>query len=272
MSADKIVKKYFLFVIFCVCVQQVAAYDEPCRVYEYDTSAKSQFKRTWHDFGEFNKKIVSLDTIKIIAAGVPVYVVARILDKSTHKVFYCSAHHCNKRQMPNTLYHGVNVGLGVLMIGMASLSFYKADRHLQRTAQLYALTLPYTWAAKKILKTIKWDGCRRPKNQWFDKHKKYYGGCPSGHMMEIMYTAVLFGTQMGPRFGIPLGIFAGAVALESINCNRHFLSQLVAGAGVGVILGVAANKALALPDTCDLRVQCVPDGAAGLAVRTEYRF
>ena len=238
---------------------------------QYDSSAKCQFKRTWHDFAEFNKYLFSLDTVRIIAAGVPLYMIARILDKPTHTFFYCKKHHCNTREMPSALYHGINAGLGVLMVGMASLSLYPGNRHLQRTAQLYALTLPYTWGIKKLLKTVKCDGCRRPKNQWFDCHKKYYGGCPSGHMMEITYTAVLFGTQMGPAFGVPLGIFAGAVALESISCNRHFLSQLVAGVGLGVIFGVAANKALALPDRCDLSIQCAPDGN-GIGLRTEYRF
>lgn len=223
------------------------------------------------DFVDFNKNIISVETAKIILGFVPVYTVARVFDKQTHSFFYCHKHHKNKRQLPTCAYHSVDVGLGVVMVSLASLSFWGSDELTRHTARLYIETLPYTWLIKKLLKEIKFCGGERPKNEWFCKNKTTYGGCPSGHMMEMVYTTALFGTQLGPKAAIPLGIFTAAVGFEFINCNRHYLSQLVAGAGLGLIFASAANKIINAAERHNCQISVVGDGGS-CAVRAQYSF
>jgi len=223
------------------------------------------------DFVDFNKNIVSVDTLKIILAFVPLYTVARVFDKQTHNYFYCHKHHKNKHQLPTCAYHGVDVGLGIVMVSLASLAFFGSEERIRHTGRLYIETLPYTWVIKKILKEIKFGGCERPKNEWFCKNKTVYGGCPSGHMMEMVYTTLLFGKQLGPKVGVPLALFTAAVGLEFVNCNRHYLSQIVAGVALGVIFGSAANKIIDAADRYDCSVRIVPDGNSS-ALRAEYNF
>ncbi len=55
---------------------------------------------------------------------------------------------------------------------------------------------------------------------------------------------------MGPSWSLPIWMGAGFLAFEYINCNRHFLSQLIAGAGLGIIFGRASARSLAAPDPC----------------------
>jgi len=54
--------------------------------------------------------------------------------------------------------------------------------------------------------------------------------------------AVMFGMRYGLRAGVPLGVLAAAIGVTFLNCNRHYLSQMVAGAGLGTLYAIAANK------------------------------
>jgi len=54
--------------------------------------------------------------------------------------------------------------------------------------------------------------------------------------------ATLWGLRHGPRWAFPIGAFGVFVLVDFINCNRHYLSQMIAGAGLGMIYGFAASK------------------------------
>lgn len=167
------------------------------------------------------------------------------------------------------MYTGLEVVLGTTITSLILLSFSESNQHRQRTAQLYAIIMPCVWLTKGLLKLIPMNASLRPKNQCFTRRKKYFGGFPSGHVMETVYTATFFGTQLGWSYGAPLGILAGAIAINSITYNRHFLSQVVAGAGLGIIFACAGNKALRYGhDTMQLSVLC----DEGCAVRFQGLF
>jgi len=53
--------------------------------------------------------------------------------------------------------------------------------------------------------------------------------------------AVLYGMRYGPTFAVPLGAVAGFVTCVFLSSNRHYLSQMVAGAGFGAIYAFSAN-------------------------------
>lgn len=229
----------------------------------------SMGKRIGHDFWTFQKNIFTPKSVGIFVQFIPLYTVARIFDKPLHKKFYCFKHHTNRHQMPNALYHSLEATLAISIASLMSLSFLGHDSHRMRTAQLYTLTMPCLWILKTILKQIPFKGALRPPNGCF-RRCKYYGGFPSGHMFEMSYTAALFATQLGPKYGVPLGILAGLIGLDFMNCNRHYLSQLVAGAGLGLIFASAANRALNIPDN-RTTFACIPE-KDGIGVRMTYCF
>jgi membrane-associated phospholipid phosphatase len=226
-------------------------------------------RRLGRDFLTFQKNLFTVPTVEIIAIFTPFYTMARIFDKPLHKKFYCFPHHKNRHQMPNGLYYSLEAALGTSIVVLMGLSFIGQDSPRKRTAQLYTVTMPCLWILKIILKQIHFKGALRPPNGCF-RRCKYYGGFPSGHMFEMSYTAALFGTQLGPKYSVPLGILAGLIGLDFMNCNRHYLSQLVAGAGLGFIFASAANRALDIPDN-RMTFACLPE-REGIAFRATYNF
>lgn len=191
---------------------------------------------------DFGKNLFSLDTVKIMVAFTPFYICARSIDKEIHCNFYCSRHHRNLHQFPQACYHFANYGIRAELVGLTALSVLPVRREIKDTAIIFGLTLPFVWGFKRALKKIKFDGCIRPKNEHFNRHKKYYGGCPSGHMFAATHAAAYWGMQLGPAWGLPLGAFAVGMFADLINCNQHFASQMIAGAGLGFITAVAASK------------------------------
>ncbi len=107
------------------------------------------------------------------------------------------------------------------------------------------LGIPFVIFGKDIIKKLDADFCLRPWHQDFcQTHKQAMGGFPSGHMAQATYIATLYGMRFGPKLAIPLAFFAAGLGIVFLNCNRHYLSQLVAGVGLGALYGIAANKVI----------------------------
>jgi membrane-associated phospholipid phosphatase len=209
----------------------------------HEKKAAQYIAEGFHVIFDFNKNLFSWDTLTIIAAFAPFYIGTRFMDKEIHDCFYCRTHHKNIHQFPKACHEFANIGVGIELVALALLSVFPVRREIKDTAIVFGLVLPFMWAFKKILKEIKVDGFDRPKNQFFCRHKKAYGGCPSGHVLTATYAAAYWGMQLGPKWGVPLGLFAIGVFADLANCNRHYISQMVAGAGLGFIGAVAASKA-----------------------------
>ena len=127
------------------------------------------------------------------------------------------------------------------------------------------------WAVKEIIKkSCAFECCARPFNELFAK-KKVYNGFPSGHMAEISFLTTLFGARFGLAWGIPCGIYAAYIFGISIACNRHFASQLLAGAGFGIAYGIAAIKLVDRDITDHIRCSLVYNGA-GPAIQVDYAW
>lgn len=196
----------------------------------------------FHDMGLFTYNLFTVNTISILGIASPFFVGARAFDEKAQRPFYCPIHHRNKHQPPRALYHCADIGSGFIMGGLSLCGFLSHEENLRETAQVYLCSLPMTYAIKRTLKTWKCDASVRPKNAHFSKHKTYYGGCPSGHMLQMAYATTLFGKRCGAKFGVPLGLYAGFVFLDFFAGNRHTLSQLIAGSALGVVCGFAADK------------------------------
>lgn len=65
--------------------------------------------------------------------------------------------------------------------------------------------------------------------------------------------------------------FGGAVSIELVNCNRHYLSQVVSGAALGLIFAFAAHKTLNDTTQTWYLFQLIAD-KKGAAIRGEWKF
>jgi membrane-associated phospholipid phosphatase len=83
---------------------------------------------------------------------------------------------------------------------------------------------------------------------------------PSGHASDTFAFATALERHLGWRYAGPAYVFASYVALSRMPANRHWLSDAVFGAAVGIIAGrtVTSDEAHPYP----VAVTCVPGGAA----------
>lgn len=190
-----------------------------------------------------NRYIFHVDTAKIITAFTPFYIITRSIDEDIQSRFYDPVLHKNINQIPRACYQIAKYGVGVPMVGLSAFIF-SDDPDLRQTARLFIIGWPFVHWGKNLIKKINTKSCLRPWHEDFNSEKRARGGFPSGHMANVMYAATLFGLRHGPQWGIPLGLFATFVLVDFINCDRHYFSQLIAGAGLGVIYAFAANKVI----------------------------
>jgi hypothetical protein len=60
----------------------------------------------------------------------------------------------------------------------------------------------------------------------------------------MAYETTYLGLEYGWKLGLPIGALSIAIFAGSLDSNRHFVSQLVAGAGLGIAYGVAAHRVM----------------------------
>jgi len=229
-----------LHIVPSVCMQRSPWVLHEQSVYDSIETPCYGISTALHDLGVFITNLFSADAWWVLGAGAPFYGVAHMFDERVHNHFYCHHHHINKHQGGSHLQDMSECLVAMSISSLVASSFAVQWPDLQRTAQMYAITLPITWGTKSLIKKIRWrDNCR-PKNQGFAQHKHYYGGFPSGHMLEMTYATIFFGLRMGPAFAIPLGIATTVIGAAFVQCNRHYVSQLVAGAALGAMFACAA--------------------------------
>jgi membrane-associated phospholipid phosphatase len=64
---------------------------------------------------------------------------------------------------------------------------------------------------------------------------------PSGHTANAFAMTAVLTRRYGPRFALPLYAFTAAVPLARIDRDRHFFSDVVAGAILGTVAGYAVT-------------------------------
>ena len=88
---------------------------------------------------------------------------------------------------------------------------------------------------------------------------------PSGHAADTFAFATVLERHLGWRFAVPAYVLASYVAVSRLPANRHWFSDAVFGAAVGVIAGrtVTGRESVKYPVT----VASVPGGVAIVFVR-----
>lgn len=194
------------------------------------------------DIFVLHKNLISGDSLKVFILSAPLYALAYSQDKRAHACFYDEHRHANIRQLPRTCSEIAKYGIGAPILILGSFAFLSHDTTLRTTSYAFLLGLPFVMLCKDIIKKWHIEPGKRPRNGLFSKNKCYYGGFPSGHLAQAVYMTVLFGSRYGPKAWVPLGALSIYTFAAFVNCNRHFMSQMIAGGIIGTMYGIAANK------------------------------
>lgn len=219
-----------------------------------------------------NKSIFSMNSVKIATAFTSPYLAARMVDERLQQNFYDCDNHKNVKQLPKCCYDIARVGIGIPMVALSSLALFGWNEDLRMTGRIFAIGIPFVQSGKDLIKKLRFKACLRPLHESFSKEKRVSGGFPSGHMANVAYMTTLFGMRHGLAWGIPLGLFSTFVLVDFLNCNRHYLSQLIAGVGLGVIFGFAASKVIDQKLEARLSFDCIADSSGEVLLKCPILF
>lgn len=194
------------------------------------------------EFVEVNRNVISMDSIKVFTGTIPPYIISRKLEEDLHQKFYDSCRHRDRNQLPESFRKVIEASGDIGILALTSLAIFSPDEKMRLTARIFGMGALSALFVKDLIKTVsKSKGNIRPYCQRYEK-RKTFGGFPSGHMIEASYMATVWGLQYGWKVGVPLSIFATLMFATLVNSNRHFASQVVAGAGFGIAYGIAAHR------------------------------
>jgi membrane-associated phospholipid phosphatase len=88
---------------------------------------------------------------------------------------------------------------------------------------------------------------------------------PSGHAADTMAFATALERHFGWRYAVPAYVLASYVAMSRLHDNVHYLSDVTAGAAVGIIAGRTVTRHGR--DNFPVALRAVPGGAAVMYVR-----
>jgi membrane-associated phospholipid phosphatase len=88
---------------------------------------------------------------------------------------------------------------------------------------------------------------------------------PSGHSADTMAFATALEHHFGWRYAVPAYLLASYVAMSRLQLNVHYLSDVTAGAAVGIIAGRTVTRHGR--ENFPVTVMAIPGGGAVMYVR-----
>ena len=186
-----------------------------------DPSFWAPFKAIPRDFVRF----ASVDTVRVVGIGVGGAVMAHNWDDSG--IAQARAHLNPRTFRPGNIGGNFYVQTGAA-VGLYSLARVAGSEKLSAmgadlvTAQI--LTQGIVQAGKAATRRTRPDGS--------DNHS-----LPSGHTASAFATASVLQRHYGWAVGVPAYAFGAYVATARMAANRHHLSDVLAGAAVGIAVG-----------------------------------
>ena len=262
-----------ILVIFCI----TSIFSEKTVINFWEEEHKTEINKILggfsYDLYHINRNIFTENSLKIVAAFSPFYITARFIDEDIHDKFYDPKNHKNKNQTPKFFKFMAGEGVAVPLITVIAVSLLSPNKEKRRTGFVFLETMLSAYVAKVLIKKVfETNASLRPLNGDFSK-KRVHGGFPSGHMVEMSIVTSLYALRFGPKWGMPLAAMSSIVFISSVNYNRHYVSQVFAGAALGTMFGVAANKFLKeerSPD--DFSLSVAPNFKGGLNFNLSYSF
>lgn len=218
------------------------AFDDP-------TEGKPFFPWLWED--QFKPTIVnSFDTMGkgIIAVGATSTFVARQYDET---VFQHNQNEEDRILEHKTADFGGFVGSGgpAIVIAVTQL-FFDQQNGLQHSRALVLTSLTHITMAGLIQRN-------RPTG-------RNYLSFPSGHSSSSFATASSLAYSYGWKVGVPAYAAASFVAISRVNENIHWLSDVVAGAALGIYWGHASATVNPHNKKSDLTIMPLPTEDGGM--------
>jgi len=206
--------------------------------------------RITHILGEFagdavkiNLGLFAWDSLKVFVITAPFFAGARMIDDKLHNCFFDHKKKKNRNEPAQWCKEVARLSIGIPIGLLSSQAVFSRDEDMRTTSQVFLTGMPFVLLAKDIFKEqLNFDLCKRPYHQVFAKEQRKYGGFPSGHLAEATYMAVLYGMRFGINYALPLGSVAVFVTVVFLSSNRHYLSQMIAGAGFGAMYALSANR------------------------------
>jgi len=186
--------------------------------------------------------LFSLSTFKIVSITFPFYGVTRGFDEKVQQCFFEKNTRKNKNNPPKWCAELARFSIMPPIVYLGLQALLSHDEEMRATAQTFLIGLPFVLLTKDLIKRLEFHSNLRPFHETLSPHKRCGGGFPSGHMAEAVYTATLFGMRFGRKYAIPLSLIAAFLGTVFIACNRHYTSQVIAGAAFGAMYAAAANK------------------------------
>jgi membrane-associated phospholipid phosphatase len=123
---------------------------------------------------------------------------------------------------------GGTIGVAAVGIGLFSAGRIGAgDRFRAATydaSQAILIDMVYTFGLKVATHRLRPDGSN-------------YQSFPSGHASAAFSWATVLGRHYGPKLGVPAYTLASLIALSRLPHKSHYLSDVVAGAALGHVVG-----------------------------------
>lgn len=227
------------------------------------------------DVAAMFRNFIDWDSFKTVVATFPFFAAGQMIDEPIQECFFNKKWRINTHQLPGIFNATAD---RAIMDSIAALSasffLFSHNQRLRQTSKMFLLGLPFIVLTTNIIKrSCKYDICYRPLDEKFCKNgKKSYGGFPSTHAAQITYATVLFGCQFGVKAAVPLTIAGLFIAVPFVNGNRHYVSQLVAGAGLGTLFGLAANKVIRGKCNDDVAINIGVDRGYMPSLKLSYKF
>lgn len=212
------------------------------------------------------------DTYKVVVGFFPFFIAGRMIDEDLQQYFHCRTHHKNRHQLPERCHDICKWGIALPIAILGSTAFLAKDYDFRMTGWIFLLGMPFVIVGKDMFKKIKADCCLRPWHEKFSHEHRSGGGFPSGHMAEITYMTVLYAKRYGRLVAAPLAAVATMLAVTFVSCNRHYLSQIVAGAGLGTAYALAADKLIDRKLSEHMDIGFTIDSRGAPAAKVSFRF
>jgi membrane-associated phospholipid phosphatase len=151
--------------------------------------------------------------------------------------------------------YGAGTTLAALSGLMLGIGHFAHDAGLKQAGSELARSLIYTGIGVTALKVA--IGRTRPNGGAYS--------FPSGHTAAAFAAAPVLARHFGYRAGVPAYLLASATAMGRMEDRKHYLSDVLFGASVGLAVGLAVSD----DDATSKRFSLEPAGA-GAAIR--YRF
>ncbi len=215
--------------------------DQPLRPSEW---LRGYLRCLFVDTGHIWKNLFTISSLKVATAALPLYIAVRPANKIIHSKFYNPETHTNIKQ-PCKFLTEIAVADAVVAIPFVAFNLYgflsKGPLEFRRV-QVFNAGLLSTWATKMLIKELRHEDCYRPWHQDFSCTEKSPNGFPSGHAAMIAYLAAFWALEKGYKWGLPLGTYALYAMAINVVANNHYISQVFAGAALGVFFAVAAHN------------------------------